>query len=130
MPDLAWTLSSIRSLPDGRAELHLRVGDRDVHQDVILLASALEREAFTDRVLATAPRLDRAAIQRRVDELALAAGPAKTADRRPRAQSPAEVLDRWRRDGELIHLPTGITRLDELTGGGSCWEPRLRHGGS
>lgn len=36
----------------------------------------------------------------------------------------ASVLDAWRAEGPLVHEPTGIARLDELTGGGPVYGTR------
>lgn len=41
-----------------------------------------------------------------------------------RAVSIADVLAKWSKDGPLIHEPTGIQRLDELTGGGPVYGTR------
>ncbi|HTQ03035.1 MAG TPA: DnaB-like helicase C-terminal domain-containing protein [Polyangiaceae bacterium] len=35
-----------------------------------------------------------------------------------------DVLNRWRTDGSLIHEPTGIRQLDDLTGGGPVYGTR------
>lgn len=37
---------------------------------------------------------------------------------------PVDVLARWRADGRLVHEPTGIAGLDELTGGGPVYGTR------
>jgi hypothetical protein len=34
------------------------------------------------------------------------------------------VIDAWTAEGPLVHEPTGIRRLDELTGGGPCYGTR------
>jgi KaiC/GvpD/RAD55 family RecA-like ATPase len=36
----------------------------------------------------------------------------------PRVWTPAEIIADWTREGPLEHEPTGIAKLDELTGGG------------
>lgn len=43
---------------------------------------------------------------------------------RPRALSPHDVVQGWGTEGPLIHEPTGIARLDELTGGGPVYGSR------
>ncbi len=41
-----------------------------------------------------------------------------------RAWSPAEVVATWQDEGPLVHEPTGIAKLDELTGGGPVYGSR------
>lgn len=41
-----------------------------------------------------------------------------------RVWTPATVLEAWRREGPLVHEPTGIEALDELTGGGPVYGTR------
>jgi nucleoside-triphosphatase THEP1 len=41
-----------------------------------------------------------------------------------RVWTPAERIAQWRKDGPLVHEPTGITTLDELTGGGPVYGTR------
>lgn len=41
-----------------------------------------------------------------------------------RAWSPGDILAQWRDEGPLIHVPTGLSRLDELTGGGPVFGTR------
>ncbi len=41
-----------------------------------------------------------------------------------RAVRIADVLDAWRREGPLVHEPTGIEGLDDLTGGGPVYGSR------
>lgn len=43
---------------------------------------------------------------------------------RPRHRTPAEVVGSWREHGPLVHEPTGIAALDELTGGGPVYGTR------
>lgn len=42
-----------------------------------------------------------------------------------RGRSPADVLRRWRDDGPLVHIPTGIVALDDMTGGGPVLGTRI-----
>ncbi|MBK8100639.1 MAG: bifunctional DNA primase/polymerase [Planctomycetes bacterium] len=42
-----------------------------------------------------------------------------------RPLSIADVLGQWRVDGPLIHVPTGIAKLDEMTGGGPTFGCRV-----
>jgi replicative DNA helicase len=42
-----------------------------------------------------------------------------------RGRSPADVLSRWRNDGPLVHIPTGIVALDHMTGGGPVLGTRI-----
>lgn len=41
-----------------------------------------------------------------------------------RATTVADVLESWRQDGPLVHEPTGLATLDELTGGGPVYGTR------
>ena len=41
------------------------------------------------------------------------------------ARSVADVLEQWKTAGPLVHEPTGIQRLDELTGGGFVYGSRV-----
>lgn len=58
--------------------------------------------------------------------------PAATAEQLTRGEAPnrrtpstlAEVAHRWRDEGALVHEPTGIPALDELTGGGPVYGTR------
>ncbi|GMV14705.1 MAG: hypothetical protein AMXMBFR56_29290 [Polyangiaceae bacterium] len=62
---------------------------------------------------------ERAAIE---GENALESGPAPRASREP--ATIADVLRSWQTEGPLVHEPTGIARLDELTGGGPVFGSR------
>ena len=42
----------------------------------------------------------------------------------PPALSPLDVVDQWKTEGPLVHEPTGIAKLDELTGGGPVYGSR------
>ncbi len=42
----------------------------------------------------------------------------------PKAWTPPSIVDAWRKEGPLVHEPTGIARLDELTGGGPVYGTR------
>lgn len=42
----------------------------------------------------------------------------------PSVLSPGDVLAQWRDEGPLVHEPTGIPALDELTGGGPVYGTR------
>lgn len=57
-----------------------------------------------------------------VDE---AAPPAPTRTTRPRALTPGDVIDGWRRRGPVVHEPTGLDWLDERTGGGLPYGTRV-----
>ena len=50
-------------------------------------------------------------------------------DSRP-GRAPVEVLRRWRDDGPLVHVPTGIVALDEMTGGGPVLGTRIYSNGA
>ncbi len=39
--------------------------------------------------------------------------------------SPSDIIDRWTVDGPLIHVPTGIRALDQMTGGGPTFGCRV-----
>lgn len=41
-----------------------------------------------------------------------------------RAWTPSDVISSWRSEGPLVHEPTGIAKLDELTGGGPVYGSR------
>ena len=41
-----------------------------------------------------------------------------------RVWTPAEVVAAWREEGPLVHEPTGLERLDKLTGGGPVYGSR------
>lgn len=41
-----------------------------------------------------------------------------------RAATPDEVIGQWLAEGRLVHEPTGIAKLDELTGGGPVYGSR------
>lgn len=58
---------------------------------------------------------------------ALDAVPLSERERRPTGRTVAtvaSVLDRWSADGPVLHEPTGIALLDELTGGGPVYGTR------
>ena len=54
----------------------------------------------------------------------LAHGASSAAPERPLPVTPAEVVNRWRAEGPLVHEPTGLAELDELTGGGPVYGSR------
>lgn len=58
-------------------------------------------------------------LRARLDEMA------KVRKVEARGRSPADVLRRWRDDGPLVHIPTGIVALDEMTGGGPVLGTRI-----
>lgn len=41
-----------------------------------------------------------------------------------KVQTPASVVATWREEGPLVHEPTGIAKLDEVTGGGPVYGSR------
>ena len=43
----------------------------------------------------------------------------------PKVWTPASVVAQWRTEGPLVHEPTGIAKLDELTGGGPTYGSRV-----
>lgn len=43
----------------------------------------------------------------------------------PRVFTPRDVVASWRSDGPLVHEPTGIATLDDLTGGGLVYGSRV-----
>lgn len=42
----------------------------------------------------------------------------------PKPATSVDVLAQWREHGPLVHEPTGLAALDELTGGGPCYGTR------
>lgn len=44
---------------------------------------------------------------------------------RPRSVSASDVIDRWEKHGPLVHMPTGLPLLDQMTGGGPVFGTRL-----
>lgn len=62
-----------------------------------------------------------------LDELRamLAAGAHRTDPTASRGRSPVDVLRRWRDDGPLVHVPTGIGTLDSMTNGGPILGTRI-----
>jgi len=47
-----------------------------------------------------------------------------------RGKLPADLLQAWRDDGPLVHVPTGIVALDEMTGGGPVLGTRIYTNGA
>lgn len=43
----------------------------------------------------------------------------------PKVWTPTAVVDLWRSEGPLVHEPTGIARLDNVTGGGPVYGSRV-----
>jgi predicted ATP-dependent serine protease len=56
-----------------------------------------------------------------VERSAIAEEPAKP----PAPLTVLDVLEQWRKEGPLVHEPTGIAKLDDLTGGGPVYGSRI-----
>ncbi|MBL8737858.1 MAG: AAA family ATPase [Planctomycetes bacterium] len=59
-----------------------------------------------------------------------AARPAPSVHEAWPGRAPADVLRRWRDEGPLVHVPTGIVALDEMTGGGPVLGTRIYSNGA